>query len=115
MRLGKLLPLLALCIALPGCAVRGPIAAPVASGSRPSPTLFADQVAALPEGTAQYFADSPFGPATIDAGSFYASGLGNECRSARATRENESHRLAVCREVGGAWRIIPTVFEGMPR
>lgn len=114
MHLGKLLPLLALCIALPGCAVRGPIAVSV-TGPESSPTLFADQVAALPEGAAQYFANSPFGPATIDAGSFYASGLGNECRSARATRENESHRFTVCREAGGAWRIIPTIFEGMPR
>jgi hypothetical protein len=77
--------------------------------------VFASQVAALPQGASQYFAASPFGPATIAAGPFYVSGLGNECRSARATRENESHRLALCREKGGAWRLIPAVFESLPR
>ena len=99
---------------LSGCAAREPLA-PVVSGTAPAALTFNEQVAALPEGSTQYFAESPFGPAAIEAGPFYLSGLGNECRSARVTRGTMSHRFALCKEENGAWRFIPTVFESMPR
>ena len=100
---------LALCAVLSGCAARES-AAPTAAA-----LTFNEQVAALPEGSTQYFAESPFGPATIEVGPLYLSGLGNECRSARVTHGNMSHRFALCKEKNGAWRFIPTVFESMPR
>ena len=75
---------------------------------------FLAQVAAFPEGATQYFAESPFGPVTIEAGAFYISGLGNKCRSARVTGGSASKRFAVCREENGTWRFIPTIFESMP-
>lgn len=106
---------LALCAVLSGCAARES-AAPTALVPEEAPALsFEERVAALPEGSAQYFAESPFGPATIEAGPLYLSGLGNECRSARVTRGSMSYRFALCKEENGAWRFIPTVFESMPR
>ena len=105
---------LVFCAILSGCAAHEPLA-PVASETAPAALPFNDQVAALPEGSTQYFAESPFGPAAIEAGPFYLSGLGNECRSARVTRGTMSHRFALCKEANGAWRFIPTVFESMPR
>lgn len=99
---------------LTGCAGRyAPATLSADSSVAPAPS-FADQVAALPEGSTQYFAESPFGPSSIEAGPLYLSGLGNECRSARAASGTMSHRFAVCREQD-AWRFIPTVFESMPR
>ncbi len=111
----SVLPLLCAAVfLLSGCAARQS-PAPVASETAPAAPPFNEQVAALPEGSTQYFAESPFGPATIEAGPLYLSGLGNECRSARVTRGTLSHRFALCREENGAWRFLPTVFESMPR
>lgn len=106
----------ALCAVLSGCAARES-ASPAASvpETAPAALTFNEQVAALPEGSTQYFAESPFGPATIEAGPLYLSGLGNECRSARATRGSMSHRFALCKEEKGNWRFLPTIFESMPR
>ena len=82
---------------LTGCAGRyAPAMLSADSSVAPAPS-FADQVAALQEGSTQYFAESPFGPSTIEAGPLYLSGLGNECRSARAASGTMSHRFAVCR------------------
>lgn len=107
---------LAFCVVLCGCAAREPLApAPVASETVPAVLPFNEQVAALPEGSTQYFAESPFGPAAIEAGSLYLSGLGDECRSARVTHGTASRRFAICREENGTWRFIPTIFESMPR
>ena len=116
MRLQYLLAFFVFCLALTGCAARGPVK-PASSGpeSTPASLAFSEEVAALPEGSTQYFTESPFGPATIDAGPLYLSGLGNECRSARLTQETMSHRFAICREENGRWRFLPTIFESMPR
>lgn len=102
--------------ALSGCAARESVP-PAASAPEmvPAALSFNEQVAALPEGSTQYFAESPFGPATIEAGPLYLSGLGNECRSARVTRGTMSHRFALCKEENGRWRFIPSIFESMPR
>lgn len=105
---------LVFCAILSGCAAREPLA-PVTSEPTPAVLTFNEQVAALPEGSTQYFAESPFGPASIEAGPLYLSGLGNECRSARVTHGTLSHKFALCKEENGAWRFIPTVFESMPR
>lgn len=114
-------------LALSGCAGRDPLAAaPIlpaaalpgqeaAPGMAASALSFSDQVAALPEGSTRSLAESPFGPASIDAGPAYRSGLGEECRSARAARNGETTLFAVCRDAGGVWRFIPTIFEDMPR
>ena len=101
------LPILcAVVFLLSGCAARESV----------SPaTCVLETAPALPEGSSQYFAESPFGPASIESGPFYLSGLGNECRSARVTRGSMSHRFALCKEQNGAWRFIPTVFESIPR
>ena len=106
---------LALCAVLSGCAARES-AAPTALVPEEAPALsFDERVAALPEGSAQYFAESPFGPAAIDAGPFYLSGLGDECRSVRVARGSTSHRFALCKEKNGVWHFIPTIFESMPQ
>ena len=107
---------LVFCAILSGCAARES-ASPATSvpETAPAALTFSEQVAALPEGSTQYFAESPFGPASIEAGPLYLSGLGNECRSARVTRGSMSYRFALCKEENGAWRFIPTVFESMPR
>ncbi len=106
---------LALCAVLSGCAARES-AAPNAPVPEEAPALsFDERVAALPEGSAQYFAESPFGPASIDAGPFYLSGLGDACRSVRVARGSTSRRFALCKEKDGAWRFIPTIFESMPQ
>lgn len=119
MRRQKLAVLPALCVtllALSGCATRGSVAlAPSSPEAAPAPLPFNEEVAALPEGSTQYFAESPFGPATIDTGPLYLSGLGNQCRSARVTRGTMSHRFALCKEENGTWRFIPSIFESMPR
>ena len=100
---------------LTGCAGRyAPATLGVEANVLSAPT-FAEQVADLPEGASQDFAESPFGPATVTGGGSYLSGLGNECRSARASSGSLRHRFAVCREQNGAWRFIPSVFESMPR
>ena len=111
------LPILcAVVFLLSGCAARESVSpATCVLETAPAALPFNEQVAALPEGSTQYFAESPFGPSTIEAGPFYRSGLGNECRSARVTRGSMSHRFALCKEQNGAWRFIPTVFESMPR
>ena len=106
---------LALCAVLSGCAARES-AAPTALVPEEAPALsFEERVAALPEGSAQYFAESPFGPAAIDAGPFYLSGLGDECRSVRVARGSTSHRFALCKEKNSVWHFIPTIFESMPQ
>ena len=53
---------LALCAVLSGCAARESAAptAPVPEAA-PAALSFGEQVAALPEGSTQYFAESPFG------------------------------------------------------
>ena len=88
-------------------------AAPVPEAA-PAALSFGEQVAALPEGSTQYFAESPFGQATLDAGPLYLSGLGNECRLIRVTRGTASYQLTLCKE-NGTWRFIPSIFEGMPQ
>ena len=107
---------LALCAVLSGCAARES-AVPAASvlEAAPAALSFGEQVAALPEGSTQYFAESPFGPAAIDAGPFYLSGLGDECRSVRVARGSTSHRFALCKEKNSVWHFIPTIFESMPQ
>ena len=98
---------LALCAVLSGCAARES-AAPTALVPEEAPALsFEERVAALPEGSAQYFAESPFGPAAIDAGPF--------CRSVRVARGSTSHRFALCKEKNSVWHFIPTIFESMPQ
>ena len=116
MRRQCLLLSLVFCAVLSGCAARESVS-PAASAPETAPASlsFNEQVAALPEGSTQYFAESPFGPAAIEAGPLYLSGLGNECRSARVTRGTMSHRFALCKEENGSWRFIPTIFEIMPR
>ena len=106
---------LALCAVLSGCAARESAAptAPVPEAA-PAALSFGEQVAAQPEGSTQYFAESPFGQATLDAGPLYLSGLGNECRLIRVTRGTASHKLTLCKE-NGTWRFIPSIFEGMPQ
>lgn len=107
---------LAFCAVLSGCATReSAVPATPVPEATPAALSFSEQVAALPEGSTQYFAESPFGPATIETGQLYLSGLGNECRSACVTRGNISHRFALCKEENGAWRFIPTIFESMPQ
>ena len=116
MRPQNFLGLLILCLVLSGCATRKTRTfSPASLDGMPVSQSFTEQVAALPEGSVQYFAESPMGPSTVDAGSFYSSGLGHECRSARISNENMSHRIAICREENGPWRFIPTIFESMPR
>ena len=116
MRLQHLFVLFVFCFSLTGCAVRGPAQSAASNPElTPSALAFSEGVAALPEGSTQHFAESPFGPAIIDVGSLYLSGLGNECRSARATQGAMSHRFALCREGSGSWRFVPTIFESMPR
>ncbi len=100
---------------LSGCAGRYAPATLAADSSVPLAPAFADQVAALPDGSTQYFAESPFGPATVTGGRSYLSGLGNECRSAHVNGNTGRYRFAVCREQNGAWRFIPTIFESMPQ
>lgn len=112
---GPILTLAALAL-LSGCAGREAPSSPTftADASAPEALSFSEQVAHLPQGVRDV-ADSPFGPAAIDAGPAYHSGLGEECRSARATRDGETILFAVCRGPNGAWRFIPTIFESMPR
>ena len=91
----------ALCAVLSGCAARES-AVPAASVPEAAP------------GSTQYFAESPFGQATLDAGPLYLSGLGNECRLIRVTCGTASYQLTLCKE-NGTWRFIPSIFEGMPQ
>ncbi len=109
----RLLAALILPVMLAGCCLHQD-AAPTETSLVPADALadaFADQVASLPEGGTQHFASSPFGAAVVSGGAFYLSGLGQECRSAFADGSAGRFRFAVCRETGGAWRFIPTVFE----
>lgn len=107
---------LALCAVLSGCAAReSAVPTTPVPEAAPAALSFDERVAALPEGSAQYFAESPFGPASIDAGPFYLSGLGDECRSVRVAHGSTSRRFALCKEKDGAWRFIPTIFESMPQ
>ncbi len=116
MQLQHILALFVLCFALTGCAARGPAQNAATGTESPTSSLtFSEEVVALPEGSTQYFAESPFGPANIDMGRLYLSGLGSECRSVRATQGAVSHRFALCREGNGSWRFIPTIFESMSR
>ena len=107
---------LVFCAILSGCAARES-ASPATSvpETAPAALTFNEQIAALPEGSIQYFAESPFGPASIEAEGSYLSGMGHECRSARAASGDKSHRFVVCREKDGEWRFIPTIFETMLR
>lgn len=114
MRLQILVPrlvlLLALCLLMPACALRG---AGKSADVPPMPT-FAEQVAMMPNGVAQPFAQSPYGAVTVTAGSTYISGLGNQCRPINIVQGAMQYRAAVCREEQG-WRVIPTIFDNMPR
>ncbi len=80
----------------------------------PSPSL-ADELAVLPTGVQRFFDVTPFGPATIEAGSFYLSGLGEQCRAASVLRGVERQRLALCKQSDGAWRLLPSIFESLPQ
>ena len=115
MRLQHVLFLLALSLTLPGCAMREPLTPAVSEPEAvPLAVSFTEQVATFPEGATQYFAESPFGPVTIEAGGVYIFGLGDKNRSGRVTGGSASKRFAVCREENGTWRFIPTIFESMP-
>ena len=117
MRLQILVPRLALalvlCLILPACAPRGSGKSASESEVPPTPT-FAEQVAGLPNGVAQPFAQSPYGAVTVTAGSTYISGLGNQCRPVNIVQGAMQYRAAVCQEEQG-WRVIPTIFDNMPR
>ena len=115
MRLPYSILLLVFCLLLPGCAALG-TAESIAPESEPAPTAdsFTRQVAAMPKGATQSFAESPFGPVTIDAGEFYLSGLGNKCRAIRVTRGTIRHKAVLCLEDKETWRVIPLIFENMP-
>ena len=103
-------------VVLSGCVARGPVApAPAGTETRPAVLSFEAQLAALPEGGAQHFTESPFGPAFIEAGPHYLSGLGNQCRTIVVTRGTQRHRHALCKEKSGTWRLVPSIFEGMPQ
>lgn len=94
----------------PRMAEQNPVTAPAAS-------VFAEQVAMLSPGQARTFTGSPFGPAMVEAGASYVSGLGNECRAARVRPDMGVMRaFAVCRAPdGGAWKVVPSIFEDVPR
>ena len=117
--LSQVLVSVAFCIVLPilsGCAARESASPATFVPERlPDALPFNEQIAALPEGSIQYFAESPFGPASIEAEGSYLSGMGHECRSARAASGDKSHRFVVCREKDGEWRFIPTIFESILR
>ena len=117
MRLQILVPrlvlLLALCLLMPACALRGAGKSADTADVPPMPT-FAEQVAMMPNGVAQPFAQSPYGTVTVTAGSTYVSGLGNQCRLINIIQGPMQYRAAVCREEQG-WRVIPTIFDNMPR
>ena len=67
MRLQHVLFLLALSLTLPGCAMREPLTPAVSEPEAvPLAVSFTEQVATFPEGATQYFAESPFGPVTIE-------------------------------------------------
>ena len=113
MRLQILALVLTICLVLPACALRG--AGKIASETDVLPTpSFAEQIAMLPNGVAQPFAQSPYGAVTVTAGSTYISGLGNQCRPINIVQGAMQYRAAVCREEQG-WRVIPTIFDNMPR
>lgn len=80
-----------------------------------APVTFANQVAAMPTGSTQYFEESPFGAISIQAGSFYTSGLGKECRSVVVSSGAMGNKFALCREKTGPWEFVPSVYEGMSR
>ena len=109
----RLVLTLVLCLILPACALRGSGKSASESEVPPTPT-FAEQVAMLPNGVAQPFAQSPYGAVTVTAGSTYVSGLGNQCRPVNIVQGAMQYRAAVCREEQG-WRVIPTIFDNMPR
>lgn len=109
----RLVLLLALCLLMPACALRGAGKSASETEVPPTPT-FAEQVAGLPNGVAQPFAQSPYGAVTVTAGSTYISGLGNQCRPINIVQGSMQYRAAVCREEQG-WRVIPTIFDNMPR
>ena len=117
MRLQILVPRLALalvlCLILPACALRGAGKSADTADVSPTPT-FAEQVAMMPNGVAQSFAQSPYGAVTVPAGSTYVSGLGNQCRPINIVQGAMQYRAAVCQEEQG-WRVIPTIFDNMPR
>lgn len=109
----RLVLTLVLCLILPACALRGSGKSASESEVPPTPT-FAEQVAGLPNGVAQPFAQSPYGAVTVTAGSTYISGLGNQCRPVNIVQGAMQYRAAVCQEEQG-WRVIPTIFDNMPR
>lgn len=105
--------LLIFCLALPACALRSGNYTAQEKENPPVPS-FAEQVAGLPSGVAQPFAQSPYGAVTVTAGSTYISGLGNQCRPINIVQGSMQYRAAVCQEDQG-WRVIPTIFDNMPR
>ena len=113
MRLQVLALVLAITLALPACALRSSKQAAHDKETPPVPS-FAEQVAGLPNGVTQPFAQSPYGPVTVTAGSIYVSGLGNQCRPINIVQGTMQYRAAVCQEEQG-WRVIPTIFDNMPR
>ena len=99
---------------LSGCVARGPVApAPAETATRPAALSFETLLASLPDGGVQQFDESPFGPAVIEVGGRYLSGLGNQCRPIFVVRGIQRHRAAICKEKNGAWRLIPPVFESI--
>lgn len=109
----RLVLVLALSLILPACALRSAGKSALESEVPPTPT-FAEQVAVMPSGVAQPFAQSPYGAVSVTAGSTYVSGLGNQCRPINIVQGTMQYRAAVCREEHG-WRVIPTIFDNMPR
>lgn len=109
----RLVLVLSLSLILPACALRGAGKGTSETEVPPQPT-FAEQVAGLPNGVAQPFAQSPYGAVIVTAGSTYISGLGNQCRPINIAQGAMQYRAAVCQEDQG-WRVIPTIFDNMPR
>lgn len=97
---------------LPGCAKK-PALTPEQADAEKSLMTFNSELAEMPDGATRFFPNSPFGPTTIQAGPFYISGMGNECRSARVLQGSASYRFALCRQQDDLWHSIPTIFESI--
>lgn len=95
---------------LAGCATRASIS-PEEQAKENALRAFSEELSSLPTGASQFFPNSPYGPANIEAGGFYISGLGNECRSARILHGAGSYRFALCKGKDDQWLPIPTIFE----
>lgn len=103
--------LLVCALFLCGCAARDRRAGTPASSHESG---FAAQLAAMPAGSTQYMAESPFGPATVTVEAPYTSGLGNSCRLVYVMHGDTGEKRAICRE-NGVWYFLPRIFESIPQ